>query len=119
MKYGMEEREYAADESRYSVNGWSAWLCDTPIICGSKMMSIVALSVMEAELYAAVQCVMDMMYICRELTGLELEVKLPMIVEVNNKGCVDFCNNWSFARRTRRIEVKQYFLRDLKEIGLI
>ena len=94
---GMSDSEYAADESRYSVNGWLMWLCSAPVTCRSKMMPIIALSVMEAELYAAVQCVMDMIYIYRELTGLELEVKLPMIVEVDNKVCVDFCNNWSVA----------------------
>jgi hypothetical protein len=116
---GMSDSEYAADESRYSVNGWSTWLCGAPVTCRSKMMPIIALSVMEAELYAAVQCAMDMMYIWRVMTAMGLTVKLPMILEVDNKGCVDFCNNWSVAGRTRHIEVKQYFLRDLKEAGIL
>jgi len=116
---GMSDSEYAADESRYSVNGWSTWLNGAPVTCRSKMMPIIALSVMEAELYAAVQCAMDMMYIWRVMTSMGLKVKLPMVLEVDNKGCVDFCNNWSVAGRTRHIEVKQYFLRDLKEEGIL
>jgi hypothetical protein len=42
-----------------------------------------------------------------------------MILEVDNKGAVDFINGWSVSGRTRHIEVKQYFLRELKEQGII
>ena len=42
-----------------------------------------------------------------------------MILEVDNKGAVDICNNWSVAGRTRHIEVKQYYLRELKEAGIL
>ena len=70
------------------------------------MIQIITLLVMEAELFAAVMCCMDMMYIWRVLRCLKLTVKLPMILEVNNKGAVDFCNNWLVAGRTRHIEVK-------------
>ena len=116
---GMSDSDYAKDESRHSVNGWSTWLCNAIVTCRSKMMPIIALSVMEAELYAAVQCVMDMMFIWRLLCCFGLKVELPMIIEVDNKGAVDFCNNWSVAGRTRHIEVKQYFLRELKEAGIL
>ena len=115
----MSDSEYAADESCYSVNGWSTWLCGAPVTCRSKMKPVIALSVMEAELHAAVQCAQDMMYIWRVMTCLGLKIKLPMTLEIDNKGSVDFCNNWSVAGRTRHIEVKQYFLCDLKELGIL
>jgi len=116
---GMSDSEYAKDESRHSVNGWSTWLCGACVTARSRMMPIIALSVMEAELYAGVQCVQDLMYIWRVMKGMSLQVKLPMVLYIDNKGAVDFCNNWSVAGRTRHIEVKQYFLRELKEMGLI
>ena len=53
------------------------------------------------------------------LKCFELTVELPMILEVDNKGAVDFCNNWSVAGRTRHIEVKQYYLSELKEAGIL
>ena len=87
--------------------------------CQSKMMPIIAPSVMEAELHAAVQCVMDMMHIWRVMSDMGFNIELPMVSEVNNKGCVDFCNNWLVAGRTGHIEVKQCFLRDLKEEGML
>ena len=82
-------------------------------------MPIIALSVTEVELFAATQCAMDMLFTMRILNGLGLKVKLPMILEVDNKAAVDLCNNWSIGGRTRHVEVKQYFLRELKERGLI
>jgi hypothetical protein len=83
------------------------------------MMPIIALSVTEAELYAAVLCAQDMLFIMRLLFSLGMDVQLPMILEVDNKGAVDFINGWSLSGRTRHIKVKQYFLRELKEQGII
>ena len=48
-----------------------------------------------------------------------LKVKKPMILHVDNKGAVDLANNWSVGGRTRHVEVKQHFLRDMKKQGLI
>ena len=44
---------------------------------------------------------------------------MPMILEVDNKAAVDLCNNWSIGGRTRHVEVKQFFLRELKERGIV
>lgn len=116
---GLSDSEYAKDESRHSVNGWSTWLNEANVTARSKMMPIIALSVMEAELYSAVQCTQDMLYCWRVMMCMGLTIKLPMTLYVDNKGAVDFCNNWSVAGRTRHIEIKQYFLRELKEMGLL
>jgi hypothetical protein len=116
---GLSDSEYAKDDSRHSINGWSTWLFGCCVTHRSKMMPIVALSVTEAELYAAVLCAQDMLFIMRLLFSLGLDVQLPMILEVDNKGAVDFINGWSVSGRTRHIEVKQYFLRELKEQGII
>ena len=67
------------------------------------MMPIVAISVTETELYSAVQCAQDMMFIYRLFLSLGLETQLPMILEIDNKGVVNFCNEWSVAGRLRYI----------------
>ena len=82
-------------------------------------MPIVALSVTEAELYSAVLCAQDMLFIMRLLGTMGLRVKLPMKLYIDNSGANDFCHGWSSGGRTRHIEVKQYFLREMKEEGLI
>jgi hypothetical protein len=116
---GMSDSEYGKDPSRKSVNGWSTYLNGAMVSAKSKMMPIIALSVTEAELYAATQCAQDMLFVMRILESIGLEVKKPMNLFVDNKGAVDLANNWSVGGRTRHVEVKQYFLRELKEQGLI
>ena len=42
-----------------------------------------------------------------------------MVPEVDNKGTVDLINNWSVGGCTRRLNVRQCYLRELKEEGLL
>jgi hypothetical protein len=116
---GNSDSEYAKDETRHSVNGWSTFLQGAPVSFRSKMMPIVALSITEAELFAATLCIQDMLFEMRVLNSMGLKVKLPMILEMDNKGALDLINNWSIGGRTRHIEVKQYFLHELKEAKII
>jgi hypothetical protein len=83
------------------------------------MMPMVALSVMEAELFAAVMTVQDMLFIMRIVESMGLRVKKPMVLEIDNKGAKDLVNNWSVGGRLRHVEVKHFFFRELKEQGLI
>ena len=47
----------------------------------------------EAEGAAGVMVAQDMLYVYRLLQSLGLEVELPMILEMDNKGAVDLANN--------------------------
>jgi hypothetical protein len=60
-----------------------------------------------------------MLYTKRIIKSLGLNVQLPMILEVDNKGAVDLVNNYSVGGRTRHVETRQYFLRQLKEENVI
>ena len=42
-----------------------------------------------------------------------------MILEMDNKGAVDMANNWSVGGRTKHIDVKYLWLRELKEQSII
>jgi hypothetical protein len=102
---GKSDSEYAKDETRRSVNGWAVWLNDAPISFRSKMMPIVALSVTEAELFATVLWAQDVLFAMRILNSVGLRVKLPMKLEIDNRGTVDFTHNYSVGGRTRHVEV--------------
>jgi hypothetical protein len=60
-----------------------------------------------------------MLYIYRLLESLELEVELPMILEMDNCGAVDIANSWSVGRRMHHVDVCNYFLCELKDQGLL
>jgi hypothetical protein len=89
------------------------------VIQRSSMQKIMALSVTEAELFAATSNAQDMVYVKRILESIRLRVHLTMILEVDNKGAVDLVNNFSVGGRTRHIDTMQYYLRELKEKGII
>jgi hypothetical protein len=48
-----------------------------------------------------------------------LKVKKPMVLEVDNKGAIDWVNSWSVGGRMRHIDVRHAFLRDLREDGIL
>ena len=53
------------------------------------------------------------------LESIGLLVELPMILGVDNQGTFDLANNWSADGRTRHVDVRQNFLRKLKEDGIL
>ena len=101
------------------MSGVSTFLCGLVITARSKIMSIAALLVTEAKLYAATMCAQDILFIMCILEAIGLKVKKPMILEIDNKGAKDLIDNWSVDRRMQHVEVKQLLLRELKEAGLI
>jgi len=114
------DSDYAKDvETRKSVSGTSTFLCGAPTIQKSTMQKIVALSVTEADLITVTAMAQDMMYVKRLLESINLRVELLMIWEVDNKGAVDLVNNYSVGGRTHHMETRQYYLRELKEQGVM
>ncbi len=85
----------------------------------SSTQKVVTLSVMEAELYAAASCAQDMLFVWRMIQAMQLQVKLPMILQCNNKGTIDLSKNWSTGGRTRHVDVRMYMLQDLNKQKLI
>jgi hypothetical protein len=117
---GHSDSNYAAcKETRKSVSGFFVSLEDVPILAKSVGQKIVTLSVTEAELYAAVLCVQEMLYVKKVLESMGLEVELPMVIHLDNRGAVDLANGWSIAGRTRHIDTRQWFLRELKAEGIL
>jgi hypothetical protein len=45
-------------------------------------------------------CVQDMLYAKDLLESVGLKVKLPMVLEINNKGAVDLINSLNVGGRT-------------------
>jgi hypothetical protein len=79
----------------------------------------VSLSTTKAEIYPGDTCVQDMLYIKNVLESLGLKVMLPTVLEMDNQGAVYLANNWSIGGRTRHIEIRSVFPRELKEAGVL
>ena len=98
--------------TRVSVNG-------APTAWRSATQKHVTLSVTEAEQAAAVSCAQDMIHQKNLLESVGLQVELPMILEINNQGVVDLTTNWSAGGRTRHVDIRHNFIRELKENGIL
>jgi hypothetical protein len=117
---GRSDSEYALDpDTRHSVSGGTVFLCGAVISAFSRIQKCVTLSVTEAEFVAAVEVVQQMLFSWRVLSSIGLKVKLPMTIEVDNKGAVDLANSWTATGRTKHIVTRINFRRKLKEEGII
>jgi hypothetical protein len=102
-----------------SVGGHAVFLQGAPITEKSKVQQSTTLSLTEAELTSGTECAQDMLFGMRLLESIGLKVKKPMKLTIDNKGAVDYANNWSNGGRMRHTSIKLSFLRELKEEGLI
>ena len=117
---GMPDSNYANDpETRRSVTGYSVFLEGSPTSTRSRMQQSVTMSVTEAEYVAAADCAMDMLFQMRLLESIGLKVKKPMKIHSDNKGAMDLANSWSASGRTKHIDTRHHFLRELKEEGVL
>jgi hypothetical protein len=57
------------------------------------MQECVTLSVAEAELMALIACVQEMIHVKKLIESMNLNVKLPMRIKVDNKGAKELVNN--------------------------
>jgi hypothetical protein len=74
------------------------------------MQECVTLSVKEAELMALIACLQEMIHVKQLIESMNLNVKLPMTIKVDNKGAKDLVNNWSIGGRTRHVGVRLNYL---------
>jgi len=118
--HGRSDSDYATNpDDRRSISGGCVSVNDIPISFQSVTQKFVKLSVTEAEIAAGVMVAQDMLYIYRLLESLELEVELPMVLEMDNSGAVDIANSWSAGSRMCHGAVCNYFLCKLKDQGLL
>ena len=117
---GKSNSDYAKQpDDRRSISGSVVYLEAAPVMFKSATQKHVAMSVTEAELYAGLSTAQDMVYVKNILDSMELQVQLPMILEMDNQAAVHLANNWSVGGRTRHIDVRQCFLGELKEAGTL
>ena len=60
-----------------------------------------------------------MLYIKFVLYHMKLQVEVPTVLYIDNSGSFDLTNNWSAGGRTRHMDTKILFLRNLKEVGIL
>jgi hypothetical protein len=110
---------HSCPDTGRSVSGWSIFVHGASTENKSSIQNWVALSTTEAELVSATSCAQFLLFHYRLLTDIGLCVKMPMVLGIDNKGAKHFICNWSAGGRIWYVNIRQYFLRDLKEENMV
>lgn len=87
-------------------------LCDTCVSWKSQLQSIIALSTNEAEYVAATEAIKEASW----LKGLLCELNVlshPVVVYSDSQSAIHLCKNPVFHERTKHIDVRMHFIRDI------
>ena len=116
----LSDSDFASDEeTRISVFGYIIYFCGIPIAWRSKGMKSVVLSTTEAEYMALSEVVKELKFIVQLLQTMNIEVKLPITVYVDNVGAIWLSNNRTTSDRTKHIDIRTSFVKEYQEDGKI
>lgn len=117
--HARSDLDYAViKDDRCGISGGVVFLEDCPIIFRSSTLKFLTLSVTETESAAGVMVAQDMLYVYRLLDCIGLSLELLFLLEMDNKGVVEYANNWS-GEGGLVIWMYIYFLHELKDEGMI
>ena len=116
----LSDSDFASDkETRIRVFGYIIYFCGIPIAWRSKGMKSVVLSTTEAEYVALSEVVKELKFIVQLLQTMNIEVKLPITVNVDNVGAIWLSKNRTTSDRTRHIDIRTSFVKEYQEDGKI
>ena len=117
---GYTDSNWASDkDTRRRVSGHVIYYSGALVSWRSKMQQCVTLSSTEAEYVACSQCVVEMEFLRQMLESMGEEVELPMTVYVDNTGAIDLAKNWSTTGRTKHIDIRFHYLREMSDNDMI
>ena len=111
---------YASDpDKKVSVTGYIILLEGMLLAWKSRGQKSVTLSSTEAEYVAASETCQEMMAILQIIEFLDIKIKYPMIVRIDNVGAIYLANNQTVNGRTRHVNIRYHFVRQLIEDGTV
>ena len=97
-----------SDFARYII-----YFCGVPVAWKSKSMKSVVLSTTEQEYVAVSEVVKQIKFLYQMLRSMEIKVPLPIKVQVDNVGAIWLANNSSVSERTKHVDLRAHFVRDM------
>ena len=114
--YGMTDSDWAV---RHSTSGWVFLFSSAAISWGSKRQASVALSSCEAEIMAASEASKEAIYLKRFAQELGIADESPIPLSEDNKGARDLAYNPEHHSRTKHIDRRHFYVREMVENGEI
>jgi hypothetical protein len=111
---GYNDADWGAnDASRKSISGYCFKYGQGTISWSSKRQTSVALSSTEAEYMALTQATKEALWLKRFMLELGLSKGEPVLIHVDNQGCMALAKNPEFHARTKHIDIQCHFIREV------
>jgi hypothetical protein len=117
---GYSDSDYAGDvEDRKSTSGYVFLLSSGAVAWSSKKQPVVTLSTTEAEFIAAASCACQSVWMHRILEKLGHEQSKCTVIFCDNSSAIKLSKNPVMHGRSKHIDVRFHFLRDLTKDGVV
>lgn len=117
---GYTDSDYTGDlEDRKSTSGYVFMLSSGAVSWSSRKQPIVTLSTTEAEFVAAVACACQAIWMRRILKKLNCSEGDCSTVFCDNSSAIKLSKNHVMHGRSKHIDVRFHFLRDLTKEGVV
>jgi hypothetical protein len=117
---GYVDSDYAGDiATAKSTSGYIFFIAGGPFTWRSKLQTIIAQSTTEAEYIALNLASKEAVYIIALLKELGYYNQTKFPIYVDNKSAIDLSENPVFHERTKHINVKYHYIRNLINSGII
>ena len=114
------DSDWAGDpDNRISITGFIVYLLGVPICWRSKGQKGATLSSSEAEYVALSEAAKEIKFVYYILRSLSIDVKMPIVVRVDNVGAIFMAENVSTSVRTRHVDTRYHFVREMIVDGFI
>jgi len=113
---GFSDSDWAV---RHSTSGFVFKFCSAAITWSSKKQKSIALSSCEAEIMAASEASKEAVYLRRFASELGIEEDRPPTLALDNQAARDLAFNPEHHERTKHIDRRHFYIRELVENGVI
>lgn len=117
---GYSDSDWGGDlETRKSTSGYVFQLANGPVSWCSKRQKTVALSSCEAEYMALTETTKEAVWMRGLLQELGLKGFNSVAIRMDNQGAMALAKNPEFHARTKHIDIRHHYIREVESRGLI
>ena len=106
-------------EDRKSTSGYMFSLGSGAVCWSSKKQAVTALSSSEAEYTAATSSACQAVWLRRILADINQEHEEPTVIYCDNKAAIAMTKNPAYHGRTKHVDIRVHFIRDLVVEGKV
>jgi hypothetical protein len=114
-----QDSSFADGRDGKSRAGYAVLMCGYVVAWGSRLQPTVALSTMEVEYIALCAATQEVMFLRQLISEFSVVLKHTTSMMEDNKGCISYAKNSTTTSRSKHINVKMRFVRDIIRDNII